>query len=168
MDETNQIKQPWFDSNNGQSLKNCLPSAASQPLQSNAQAAITTIDAPDMNKTQANTPCVNDTFDYFMKQEVAFHVNAGYIVKQDDLNEKVRAILAEVHHNFTLKLDALYLTVAMIVHYLERRQVIRQHLQPVGVTALLLAGKYEEIYPPEVCDLVYVTDRAYKWSRFWR
>ena len=127
MDETNQIKQPWFDSNNGQSLKNCLSSAASQPLlQSNAQAAITTIDAPDMNKPQANTPHINDTFDHFMKQEVAFHVNAGYMAKQENPKENTRAILvywlAEVHLNFTLKLGALYLTVAMIDHYLERRQ----------------------------------------------
>jgi cyclin B len=62
---------------------------------------------------------------------------------------------------FNLKPEVLYLTVALIDHYLERRQVIRQHLQLVGVTALLLASKYEEIYPPEIRDLVYVTDRAY-------
>ena len=40
--------------------------------------------------------------------------------------------------------------------------MIRQDLQPVGLTALLLTSKYEEIYPPEVSDVVYATDRAYK------
>jgi G2/mitotic-specific cyclin-B, other len=31
----------------------------------------------------------------------------------------------------------------------------------VGVSALLIACKYEEIYPPELKDFVYITDRAY-------
>ena len=37
----------------------------------------------------------------------------------------------------------------------------RQNLQLVGVTAMLLASKYEEIYPPQIRDLVFITDRAY-------
>lgn len=39
--------------------------------------------------------------------------------------------------------------------------VKRSKLQLVGVTALLVACKHEEIYPPEVRDCVYITDRAY-------
>ena len=39
--------------------------------------------------------------------------------------------------------------------------VSRTKLQLVGVTALLIACKYEEIYPPEVRDCVYITDNAY-------
>lgn len=31
----------------------------------------------------------------------------------------------------------------------------------VGVTAMLIACKYEEIYPPIVKDFVYITDNAY-------
>lgn len=31
----------------------------------------------------------------------------------------------------------------------------------MGVSALLIACKYEEIYPPELKDFVYITDRAY-------
>jgi len=31
----------------------------------------------------------------------------------------------------------------------------------VGVTAMLIASKYEEIYAPEVRDFVYITDKAY-------
>ena len=29
------------------------------------------------------------------------------------------------------------------------------------MTCLLIASKYEEIYPPELRDLVYICDRAY-------
>ena len=37
----------------------------------------------------------------------------------------------------------------------------RADLQLVGVTAMLLASKYEEMYAPEVADFVYITDNAY-------
>ena len=31
----------------------------------------------------------------------------------------------------------------------------------VGVTAMLIASKYEEIWAPEVRDFVYISDKAY-------
>ena len=31
----------------------------------------------------------------------------------------------------------------------------------MGVSALLIACKYEEIYPPELKDFVFITDTAY-------
>lgn len=37
----------------------------------------------------------------------------------------------------------------------------KAHLQLVGVTAMLLASKYEEMYAPEVRDFVYITDNTY-------
>ena len=57
--------------------------------------------------------------------------------------------------------ETLYLTVHIIDRYLELKQVRRSRLQLVGVGALLCAAKYEEIYPPELKDLVYITDNAY-------
>jgi cyclin B len=49
----------------------------------------------------------------------------------------------------------------LIDRYLERNAITRQKLQLVGVAAMLIACKYEEIYAPEVKDFVYVTDKAY-------
>ena len=34
-------------------------------------------------------------------------------------------------------------------------------MQLVGVAALLIATKYEEIYPPTVKDFIYLTDKTY-------
>ena len=92
---------------------------------------------------------------------------AGYIAKiQTDINEKMRAILIDwiidVHLKFKLLPETLFLTINLIDRYLERVPVIRQKLQLVGVGSLLIACKYEEIYAPEVKDLVIVTDNAYK------
>lgn len=41
----------------------------------------------------------------------------------------------------------------------------RQNLQLVGVTALFIASKYEELYPPEIGDFVYITDETYNKSQ---
>jgi len=69
--------------------------------------------------------------------------------------------LVDVHIKFKLVPETLFLTVNLIDRFLERVQITRQKLQLVGVAAMLIASKYEEIYPPEVKDFVYVTDRAY-------
>lgn len=39
--------------------------------------------------------------------------------------------------------------------------VNRDRLQLLGVTAMYIASKYEEIYAPDIGDFVYVTDHAY-------
>jgi len=92
----------------------------------------------------------------------------GYMKRQPDVNEKMRAILidwlVEVHLKFKLVPETLYLTVNLIDRYLATVTVMREKLQLIGVTAMLIASKYEEIYAPEVQDFVYITDRAYSKS----
>ncbi|XP_056431299.1 G2/mitotic-specific cyclin-B2-like isoform X3 [Gadus chalcogrammus] len=44
---------------------------------------------------------------------------------------------------------------------LEVQPVSRKKLQLVGVTAMLVASKYEEMYSPEVADFAYITDNAF-------
>lgn len=85
--------------------------------------------------------------------------------EQDEINETMRMMLVdwlvEVHMKFKLEEETLFLCVNIIDRYLSVTNVERSKFQLVGVTALLLACKYEEIYPPLVKDCVYVTDRAY-------
>jgi len=99
----------------------------------------------------------------FLAEETKFP--RPYMHKQSDINSKMRAILidwlVEVHMKFRLFPETLYLCVNIIDRYCSKVHVERSKLQLVGVTALLIACKYEEIYPPEVRDCVYITDRAY-------
>jgi G2/mitotic-specific cyclin-B, other len=71
-----------------------------------------------------------------------------------EVNPKMRAILAdwiiEVHHKFELMPETLYLTMYIIDQYLSLQPVLRRELQLVGVSAMLIACKYEEIWAPEV------------------
>jgi len=57
--------------------------------------------------------------------------------------------------------ETLYLTVNLIDRFLAIQPVVRKKLQLVGVTAMLLASKYEEVSVPVVEDLVLISDRAY-------
>lgn len=62
---------------------------------------------------------------------------------------------------YRLRPETLFLTVNLIDRYLTRMPVMRKRLQLVGVVAMFIAAKFEEIHPPEVADFVYITDSAY-------
>lgn len=88
-----------------------------------------------------------------------------YMAQQADVNEKMRAILIdwliEVHLKFKLVPETMYVTVNLIDRFLSKKSIQRNKLQLVGVTAMFIASKYEEIYAPEVRDFVYISDKAY-------
>jgi cyclin B len=84
---------------------------------------------------------------------------------QKEITASMRSILidwlVDVHHKFKLLQETLFLTVNLIDRYLTSHQVLRSKLQLVGVAAMFIASKYEEIYAPELKDFVYVCDKAY-------
>ena len=58
--------------------------------------------------------------------------------------------LVEVHHKFELMPETLYLTINIVDRFLSMKVVPRRELQLVGISSMLLASKYEEIWAPEV------------------
>lgn len=50
------------------------------------------------------------------------------------------------------------MTVNIIDRYLSLKMIGKGHVQLVGASAMLIASKYEEIYPPLLKDFVYITD----------
>mmetsp|Transcript_3134 Transcript_3134/g.5830 ORF Transcript_3134/g.5830 Transcript_3134/m.5830 type:complete len:383 (+) Transcript_3134:182-1330(+) len=124
------------------------------------------IDERDANDPLCATDYVQDMYQHFRLKEVTTSVRPLYMENQPHINERMRSILVdwlvEVHLKFKLVPETLYLTINVIDRYLERATVTRPKLQLVGVTALLIASKYEEIYPPELRDLVYICDHAYR------
>ena len=89
----------------------------------------------------------------------------GYMGKQSDINEKMRAILVdwliEVHHKFQFEQETLHLTINLIDRYLSRKVIQKERFQLLGVACLLISAKYEEIYREEISDFIYITDYAY-------
>ncbi|XP_069832925.1 cyclin-A2 [Dendropsophus ebraccatus] len=102
---------------------------------------------------------------YLRDMEVKCKPKAGYMQKQPDITNNMRAILVdwlvEVGEEYKLQNETLYLAVNYIDRFLSSMSVLRGKLQLVGTAAMLLASKFEEIYPPEVAEFVYITDDTY-------
>ncbi|CAB4015580.1 cyclin B [Paramuricea clavata] len=125
---------------------------------------ITNIDADDFENPQLCAEYANEIYRYLMKYEKDFCI-CDYLKDQKEINERMRSILVDwlvqVHEKFRLLQETLYMTVAFVDRYLAKESVPRSELQLIGVTAMLLASKYEEMYAPEIGDFVFITDQAY-------
>ncbi|XP_078593622.1 G2/mitotic-specific cyclin-B-like isoform X1 [Branchiostoma floridae x Branchiostoma japonicum] len=143
-------------------------------------AKVEDIDSEDKENPQLCTEFVNDIYEYLRHVERKYKVNPSYLDGQV-INARMRGILIDwliqVHLRFHLLQETLFLTVDIIDRFLQSvsqskgkddkkvQSVSRSKLQLVGVTAMLIASKYEEMYAPEVADFVYITDNAYTKSQ---
>ena len=84
---------------------------------------------------------------------------------QKDINEKMRTVLidwlVDVHAKFKLVPETLFLTINIIDRYLSKKSINRKYLQLLGITSMLLASKYEDIYPPEIKEFLFMTNNTY-------
>ena len=112
-------------------------------------------------------PYVRDIYAHNRRLEARVRPNQNYMEEtQIDITPTMRGILVdwlvEVAEEYRLVPDSLYLSVAYIDRFLSKVSVVRSKLQLVGVTCMLLASKYEEIYAPQVRDFCFITDNTYK------
>ncbi|KAI4388509.1 hypothetical protein MLD38_000830 [Melastoma candidum] len=123
------------------------------------------IDSLDKKNALAVAEYAEDLQQFYKKSECSSCVPPNYMDHQLDINDRMRGILIdwliEVHYKFELMEETLYLTVNIIDRFLAVQQIARKKLQLVGVTAMLLACKYEEVSVPVVDDLIIISDRAY-------
>ncbi|XP_019621368.1 PREDICTED: G2/mitotic-specific cyclin-A-like [Branchiostoma belcheri] len=101
----------------------------------------------------------------FLTFQLRHRPKPGYMKKQPDITNSMRCILVdwlvEVAEEYKLHNETLYLAVSYIDRFLSSMSVLRSKLQLVGTAAMFLASKYEEIYPPDVGEFVYITDDTY-------
>ncbi|KAH9741090.1 Cyclin-B1-2 [Citrus sinensis] len=125
---------------------------------------IVNIDAPDVNDDLAVVEYVDDIYMFYKLTEEEGRVH-DYMVSQANINAKMRTILVdwliEVHNKFKLMPETLYLTVNILDRYLSMKTVNRRELQLVGISSMLIACKYEEIWAPQVNDFICISDYAY-------
>ena len=120
---------------------------------------------PNYSNPQNVDEYFDDICEELTKYEEKYLVNPEYMSNQRDINARMRAILIDwlidVHLKYKLVPQTMYIAVNLIDRYLEKNDTNRAKLQLVGITAMFIACKYEEIYPPELKDFVYITDGAY-------
>lgn len=126
------------------------------------------IDSEDRENPQLCSDYVKDIYQY-LRQLEALQCISPHFLDGRDVNGRMRAILVDwlvqVHAKFRLLPETLYMCVAVMDRFLQVQPVSRKKLQLVGITALLLASKYEEMFSPNIEDFVYITDNAYTSSQ---
>ncbi|KAI9544999.1 G2/mitotic-specific cyclin-B2 [Dissostichus eleginoides] len=131
---------------------------------SDALLMVQDVDKEDGDMPQLCSEYVKDIYSYLHVLEVEQAVRPNYM-QHYEITERMRALLVDwlvqVHSRFQLLQETLYLTVAVLDRFLQVQPVSRRKLQLVGVTAMLVACKYEEMYAPEVGDFAYITDGAF-------
>ncbi|XP_065879034.1 G2/mitotic-specific cyclin-2 [Euphorbia lathyris] len=122
------------------------------------------IDKDDLDNELAVVEYVDDIYKFYKLSEADGRVH-DYMYLQPEINSKMRSILVdwliEVHRKFELMPKTLYLTINIIDRFLAVKAVSRKELQLVGISSMLIACKYEEIWAPEVNDFICISDNAY-------
>ncbi|XP_028805321.1 G2/mitotic-specific cyclin S13-7 [Neltuma alba] len=123
------------------------------------------VDASDVDNELAAVEYIDELYKFYKFAESDSRVY-DYMGSQPDVNAKMRAILVdwliEVHRKFELMPETLHLTINIVDRFLSLKAVSRKELQLVGISSMLIACKYEEIWSPEVNDFVCISDNAYK------
>ncbi|XP_076811415.1 cyclin-A2-like [Clavelina lepadiformis] len=106
-----------------------------------------------------------EIFEHLRESEQLHRPKPNYMRKQQDITPGMRAILVdwlvEVADEYKLHTETTHLAVNYIDRFLSQMAVLRGKLQLVGAAAMFLAAKFEEIYPPDVGEFVYITDDTY-------
>jgi G2/mitotic-specific cyclin 1/2 len=124
----------------------------------------------DLDKEDVDDPLmvseyVVEIFEYLKELEIATMANPDYMDSQNELEWKMRGILVdwllEVHTRFRLLPETLFLAVNIIDRFLSSKIVQLDRLQLVGVTAMFIASKYEEVLSPHVQNFRHVADDGF-------
>lgn len=124
------------------------------------------LDVVDMDDPLMVSEYVVEIFDYLREQELLTLPVPDYMDRQKELHWKMRGILidwlVEVHQKFRLLPETLFLAVNIIDRFLSLRVCALPKLQLVGITALFIAAKYEEVMCPSITNFIYMADGGYK------
>mmetsp|Transcript_4445 Transcript_4445/g.10295 ORF Transcript_4445/g.10295 Transcript_4445/m.10295 type:complete len:459 (+) Transcript_4445:62-1438(+) len=144
-------------------------SRASSSMGSAAGSASVTVHSP-IQEAEADDPQLvseyaTDIMSNLFNKEADRQPLHNYMATQRDINARMRAILVdwvvEVHMKYKLSTVTLFLSVRLIDRYLSKVSVTRTRLQLVGVAAMFIASKYEELKPPTIEDFCYIAAGTY-------
>lgn len=126
--------------------------------------AVSDVDADDGADPNLCSEYVKDIYAYLRQLEEEQSVRPKYL-QGCEVTGNMRAILIDwliqVQMKFRLLQETMYMTVSIIDRFMQNSCVPKKMLQLVGVTAMFIASKYEEMYPPEIGDFAFVTNNTY-------
>lgn len=128
-------------------------------------AGVKDLDSEDLDDPLMAAEYANEIFEYLRDLEVKSIPNPQYMDHQDDIGWRTRGILIdwliEVHTRFHLLPETLFLAINIIDRFLSKKVVQLDRLQLVGITAMFIASKYEEVLSPHVANFKHVADDGF-------
>ncbi|UZJ53558.1 hypothetical protein CBS101457_002878 [Exobasidium rhododendri] len=123
------------------------------------------LDAEDADDPLMVAEYVNEIFDYMKELEMDYIPSGDYIDKHPDINWEMRGVLVDwlidIHSKFRLLPETLFLAQNIVDRFLTLRTISLNKLQLVGLTAMFLAAKYEEVLCPSVQNFLYLAEGGY-------
>ncbi|XP_071436072.1 G2/mitotic-specific cyclin-B1 isoform X2 [Pithys albifrons albifrons] len=119
------------------------------------------LDGKEDDELRQCSSYVNDIYSYLRELEEKRPVKCNYLAGQEvDGNRRAMLVdwLVEVHMKLSLQEDTLFMTVTIIDHFLQDNPVSKTKLLLVGITALFIASKYEEMRFPHIKHFSSVTN----------
>lgn len=166
-DEKSQEEEPPLKKPNTQKVSDVVDdeSVVNTSIKEAVEEAVHDLDTEDLDDPLMAAEYVVEIFDYLKDLEMVTLPNHQYIEHQPDLEWKMRGILVdwliEVHTRFRLLPETLFLAVNIIDRFLSAEIVALDRLQLVGVTAMFIASKYEEVLSPHVANFSHVADETF-------
>ncbi|WVQ76088.1 hypothetical protein IAR50_005727 [Cryptococcus sp. DSM 104548] len=123
------------------------------------------LDAEDEGDPSMVSEYVIEAFQYMMDIQPQTMPRADYMDNQAELEWKMRQILMdwiiEVHSKFRLLPETLFIATNLVDRFLSKRVISLVKFQLVGLTALFIASKYEEVCCPGVEHFLKMSDGGY-------
>ncbi|PVU96295.1 hypothetical protein BB561_001265 [Smittium simulii] len=114
------------------------------------------IDADDKFDEMMVCDYVKDIMSYLQSIEHLTCPDSNYLARQAEITPSMRQNLvnwiASIHHSLLMLPETFFLAINIIDRFLEKRFVSQNKIQLVGVIALYIASKYEEITTPTLAE----------------
>ncbi|XP_069136632.1 cyclin-A2-like isoform X2 [Argopecten irradians] len=100
---------------------------------------------------------LDDIYYHRLSIEYKYQVN-NCLEGQREVTPGMRGLLISwmtgIHHQLSMRQDSLFVAVNIIDRILDIMHASRDYLQLLGISALLIAAKCEEVTPPEITELL--------------
>lgn len=123
------------------------------------------VDIKDKNNHLLVAEYVQDIYKYLQTLEDKYFLRANFL-SNHKCTPKMRSTLVnwliDVHINFNFLQETLHLSIAILDRYMqEATNIGKENYQLVGISAMFIAAKYEEVYIPDLSELVYICDNSF-------
>ncbi|CAO1627440.1 unnamed protein product [Parajaminaea phylloscopi] len=123
------------------------------------------LDAEDADDPLMVAEYVNEIFHYMKRLEMTTMPNGSYMDTQTEIDWGTRGILVDwlidIHAKFRMLPETLFLALNVVDRFLTTRAISLNKLQLVGLTAMFIAAKYEEVLCPSVGNFLFLADGGY-------